>query len=147
MRPKTAAQTRRPLGGTFTALLLLGLGIGTACADGPAKVTPLMTRDLAGVDGKEIIMSTVEYLPAGHSVAHRHDANVIVYVLQGTLTMQIDGHEPVTLKPGDAFYESPDDVHRVSANASQTEPAKFLVFMVKDKGKPPTRSVEGAATQ
>ena len=93
-------------------------------------------------------MSTVEY-PArvASPSAHRHDANVIVYVLQGTLSMQVDGHEPVTLKPGDTFYESPDDVHRVSANASKTEPAKFLVFMVKDKGKPPTRPVEGAAAQ
>jgi quercetin dioxygenase-like cupin family protein len=99
------------------------------------------------VDGKEIIMSTVEYVPGGRSVPHRHDANVLVYVLEGALTMQVDGHEPVTLKPGDTFYESPDDVHRVSANASKTEPAKFLVFMVKDKGKPPTRAVEGATAQ
>ena len=147
MTPKTTVRARTLLGSSFTALLLLALGIGTAFADGPAKVTPLMTKDLAGVDGKEIIMSTVEYVPGGHSVPHRHDANVLVYVLEGALTMQVDGHEPVTLKPGDTFYESPDDVHRVSANASKTEPAKFLVFMVKDKGKPPTRPVEGATAQ
>lgn len=144
---RKTSQAQLRLGRIPTALLLLTLGIGAACADGPAKVTPLMTKDLAGVDGKEIIMSTVEYPPGGQSVPHRHDANVIVYVLQGTLTMQVDGHEPVTLKPGDTFHESPDDVHRVSANASKTEPAKFLVFMVKDKGKPPTRPVEGAAAQ
>jgi quercetin dioxygenase-like cupin family protein len=143
MTPKTVAQPRP----VFAALLLLSLVFGTACADGPAKVTPLLTKDLAGVAGKEILMSTVEYLPGGHSVAHRHDANVIVYVLEGSLTMQVDGHDPVTLKPGDTFYESPEDIHRVSANASSTEPAKFLVFMVKGKGKPTTRPVEGASSQ
>ena len=131
----------------LSGLALLSLGATSAYADAPAKVTPLLTKDLAGVAGKEIIMSTVEYLPGGRSVAHRHDANVIVYVLEGSLTMQVDGHEPVTLKPGDTFYESPDDIHRVSANASKTEPAKFLVFMVKDKGKPTTRPVEGASPQ
>jgi quercetin dioxygenase-like cupin family protein len=147
MTRKTAVQAPLPLGRILTALLLLSLSIDTACADGPAKVTPLMMKDLAGVPGKEILMSTVEYLPGGHSVAHRHDANVFVYVLEGSLTMQVDGHDPVTLKPGDTFYESPDDVHRVSANASKTQPAKFLVFMVKDKGKPTTRPVEGASPQ
>jgi quercetin dioxygenase-like cupin family protein len=128
-------------------LVCFGLGIGLACADGPAKVTPLLSKDLAGVAGKEIIMSTVEYPPGGQSAAHRHDANVMVYVLEGSLTMQVDGHDPVTLKAGDTFYESPDDVHRISANASKTEPAKFLVVMVTDKGKPPTRPVEGARAQ
>ncbi|HZF27186.1 MAG TPA: cupin domain-containing protein [Steroidobacteraceae bacterium] len=116
--------------------------LGEARAAEPAKVTPLMMKDLTGVAGKEILMSTVEYLPGGASVAHRHDANVFVYVLEGSLTMQVDGHEPVTLQPGDTFYESPDDIHRVSANASKTEPVKFLVFMVKDKGKPATRPVD-----
>jgi quercetin dioxygenase-like cupin family protein len=129
------------------SLFCFGLGISLACADGPAKVTPLLSKDLAGVAGKEIIMSTVEYLPGGQSAAHRHDANVMVYVLEGSLTMQVDGHDPVTLNPGDTFYESPDDVHRVSANASKTEPARFLVIMVKDKGKAPTRPVEEASTR
>ena len=144
---RKTSQAQLRLGRVPTALLLLTLGIGTAGADGPARVAPLMAKDLAGVDGKEMIMSTVEYPPGGQSLPHRHDANVIVYVLQGTLSMQVDGHEPVTLKPGDTFYESPDDIHRVSANASKTEPAKFLVFMVKDKGKPTTRAIEGASAQ
>jgi quercetin dioxygenase-like cupin family protein len=122
-----------------------GLGIDLAGADGPAKVTPLLAKDLAGVSGKEVVMSTVEYPPGGRSAAHRHDANVMVYVLEGSLSMQVDGHDPVTLKPGDTFYESPDDVHRISANASKTAPAKFLVVMVKDKDKPPTRPVAGAS--
>jgi quercetin dioxygenase-like cupin family protein len=107
-----------------------------------ATVASLLARDLAGVPGKEAIMLTVEYPPGGSSAAHRHDANVFVYVLEGTLRMQVDGAEAVTLKAGDTFYENPDDVHRVSANASDTEPVKFLVVMIKDKGKPSTRPAE-----
>jgi quercetin dioxygenase-like cupin family protein len=146
MTRKTAVHSRMLMRG-LTTLLCLGMCIGSSHADAPAKVTPLMTKDLAGVAGKEVLMSTVEYLPGGQSMAHRHDANVFVYVLEGSLTMQVDGHDPVTLKPGDTFYESPDDVHRISANASKTQPAKFLVFMVKVKGKPTTRPVEGASPQ
>jgi len=105
-----------------------------------AAVTPLVTRDLAGVPGKEVVMLTVEYPPGGASTPHRHDANVFVYVLEGSLIMQVKGQEPVTLNPGQTFYENPSDVHVQSANASQTKPAKFLVFTVKDKGVT-TRSV------
>jgi quercetin dioxygenase-like cupin family protein len=86
-------------------------------------------------------MITVTYLPGGASLPHRHDAQVFVYVLEGAMTMQVDGSAPVTLRAGQTFYEGPQDVHRVSANASQTEPAKILVFMVKDKRKPASRPV------
>lgn len=106
-----------------------------------AKVTPLTTKDLTGSPGKEAVMLTVEYPPGGASLPHRHDAHVFVYVLEGSLVMQVDGQEPVTLKAGETFYESPGDVHRQSANASTTAPAKFLVFFVKDKGKPASRPV------
>lgn len=111
-----------------------------------ANVASLMTRNLTGIDGKEAIMLTVEYPPGGASPPHRHDAHVFVYVLEGSMVMQVDGHDPVTLKPGETFYESPQDVHRQSANASATEPAKILVFMVKDQGKAASRAVgaEGA---
>ena len=91
--------------------------------------------------GKEVVISTVEYVPGGASMPHRHDSNVFVYVLEGSYTTQVDGGEKVTIGPGQMFYESPTDVHRVSANASPTQPAKLLVFMVKDKGKPATRAV------
>jgi quercetin dioxygenase-like cupin family protein len=141
MTPSSLAEYRSLLATTVAAWLCNAL-FGVACAAEPAKVMPLMTKDLASVPGKEVVMLTVEYLPGGASMPHRHDANVFVYVLEGTLTMQIDGHDPVTLKPGDTFYESPADVHRVSANASKTEPVKFLVLIVKDKGKPTTRPVE-----
>jgi quercetin dioxygenase-like cupin family protein len=107
----------------------------------PAVVQQLIDKDLMGVPGKELLMLTVEYLPGGASLPHRHDAQVFVYVLQGELTMQVAGSPAVTLKPGQTFYENPADVHLVSANASKTAPAKILVFMVKDKNAPASRSV------
>jgi quercetin dioxygenase-like cupin family protein len=98
------------------------------------KVTPLVTKDLAGIAGKEAVMLTVEYAPGATSNKHRHNANTFVYVLEGSIVMQVEGGKPVTLGPGQTFYESPDDIHVVSKNASDTQPAKFLVFFVKDKG-------------
>jgi quercetin dioxygenase-like cupin family protein len=102
-----------------------------------AKVTPLMATDLAGLAGKEGTVLTVEYAPGGSTSAHRHNAHTFVYVLEGSIVMQIAGGKAVTLGPGQTFYESPDDIHTVSKNASDTQPAKFLVFFVKDKGAPP----------
>ena len=110
----------------------------TASAD-PAA--PLMTRDLAGIPGKEAVVLTVELAPGQGSKPHRHDANVFVYVLQGSLIMQVKGGPAVTLHPGDTYYENPSDIHTVSQNASRTEPARFLVFVVKDKGAPVTKPV------
>ena len=108
-----------------------------------AVVQPLLTEPLSSVPGKEVVVLTVEYLPGGASAAHRHDAEVFVYVLEGAMVMQVDGKEPVTVRKGQTFKESPTDIHRQSANASKTEPAKFVVFMVKDQGKPATRPLEG----
>ena len=125
----------------LTSLPLLAAG-GSASADEAKKtVAPLMTRDLAGIAGKEAIVLTVEDAPGESSQPHRHDANVFVYVLEGMITMQVKGGAPVTLHPGQTYYESPSDIHTVSANASKTAPAKFLVFIVKDKGAPVTRAV------
>src|SRR5215831_5486331 len=98
-----------------------------------AAVAPLITRDLIGLPGKEVTMETVEYAPGGKSPPHRHHAQVFVYVLEGSLRMQVQGSPAVTLGPGGTFYESPDDLHVVSENASPTKPAKFLVVIVKDK--------------
>jgi quercetin dioxygenase-like cupin family protein len=103
-----------------------------------AKVTPLMTKDLTGIAGKEAAMSVIEYPPGGTSAAHRHNAFTFVYVLEGSVVMQVKGGKEVTLGPGQTFYESPDDVHTVSRNASKTAPAKFVVFLVKEKGAPAT---------
>jgi len=82
------------------------------------------------------VMLTVEYPPGASSAEHRHNAHTFVYVLEGSVIMQVKGGDPVTLGPGQTFYESPDDVHTVSRNASTTKPAKFLVLFVKEKGAP-----------
>jgi quercetin dioxygenase-like cupin family protein len=111
-----------------------------------AIVKSLFDNDQAGVPGKELLMLTVEYLPGGASLPHRHDAQVFVYVLEGHVKMQVAGGPVVTLGPGQTFYESPTDVHAVSANASKIQPAKFLVFIVKDKGTPVTREVVPGGT-
>ena len=101
----------------------------------PAHVVPLLTQALPDLPGKEVSVLTVEYLPGGASLPHRHDAHVFVYVLEGRLTMQVAGGPSRTLGPGEVFYEAPGDVHQVSANASATEPAKFLVVALKDQGR------------
>jgi quercetin dioxygenase-like cupin family protein len=80
----------------------------------------------------------VEYAPGGWDAEHRHHAATFVYVLEGAVVMQVQGGQEVTLGSGQTFYESPEDVHTVSRNASTTKPAKFLVFFVKQKGAPIT---------
>ena len=128
---------------TWMVTMATALGTGTAAvaADEP-KVTPLMAQDLVGTPGKETIMITVEYPPGWSSAAHRHDAQTFVYVLEGSVVMAVRGGKEVTLGPGQTFYESPDDVHSVARNASTTKPAKFLVFLVKDKDKPVSTPVK-----
>ena len=118
-------------------LIALCLAAGAAAAD-DAKVTPLITKDLTGIAGKEATMVTVEYAPGASSSEHRHNAHTFVYVLEGSVVMQVKGGKEVTLGPGQTFYESPDDIHTVSRNASSSQPAKFLVFFVKQKGAPAT---------
>jgi quercetin dioxygenase-like cupin family protein len=118
-----------------TVLIVLCVAAGALAAEG-AKVTPLLTKDLTGMTGKEGTMVTVEYAPGASSAEHRHNAHTFVYVLEGSIVMQVKGGKEVTLGPGQTFYESPEDFHTVSKNASSTKPAKFLVFFVKEKGAP-----------
>lgn len=101
-----------------------------------AKVTPLFSKDLPDFPGKEGLMITVVYPPGSSDPIHRHNADAFVYVLEGSIVMQVRGGKEVTLTPGQTFYEGPSDVHVVGRNASQTKPAKFVVFLVKDKGAP-----------
>jgi len=101
-----------------------------------AKVTPLLSKDLTDFPGKEGLMITVEYPPGGSDPIHRHNAHAYVYLLEGSIVMQVRGGKEVTLTPGQTFYEGPSDVHVVGRNASQTKPAKFVVFLIKDKGAP-----------
>jgi quercetin dioxygenase-like cupin family protein len=119
----------------LVAFVLLCLMTGTAMAQEP-KVTPLMSKDLAEYPGKEVLMMTVEHVPGGSSSIHRHDAHAFVYVLEGSVVMQLKGGKQVTLTPGQIFYEGPDDVHLVDRNASTTRPAKFMVVLIKNKGAP-----------
>ena len=119
--------------------VLMALSVAAvAWAANDATVVPLMTKDLTGIAGKEARMLTVEYPPGAASKPHRHNAFTFVYVLQGSVVMQVKGSPEVTLGPGQTFYESPEDVHAVSRNASNTEPAKILVFFVKNKDAPST---------
>ena len=101
-----------------------------------AKVTELVSKDLTNLPGKEGLMITVVYPPGSSDPIHRHNAHAFVYVLEGSIVMQVKGGKEVTLIPGQTFYEGPDDVHVVGRNASKTKPAKFVVFLVKDKGAP-----------
>ena len=121
---------------TLAAALLFTLA-GRLTAQ-EAVVTPLMTKELADLPGKESLMITVQYGPGQSSTVHRHNAHTFVYVLEGSVVMQVKGGEQVTLSPGQPFYEGPDDIHTVSRNASTTKPAKFLVLFVKNKGAPVT---------
>ena len=108
----------------------------TAAPPMTTKVTPLTSKDLQGLPGKEGSLFLVEYPPGGSDPVHRHNASVFVYVLEGGVVMQVKGGQEVTLNKGQTFFESPEDIHVVGRNASQTEPAKFLAFFVKDKGAP-----------
>jgi quercetin dioxygenase-like cupin family protein len=120
---------------TTISLLLFCLMTGMAAAQEPSVAT-LMSKDLKGNPGKEVVMITVDYPPGGSSPVHRHNAQAFVYVLEGSLVMQVKGGKEVTLTPGQTFYEGPDDVHVVDRNVSTTKPAKMLVILVKDKSEP-----------
>ena len=115
-------------------LLLIPFFLSVAHADDGKVITALMLKQLADIPGKEGLMITVDFAPGAEDPVHRHDAHAFVYVLEGTITMQLKGAPAVTLKRGQVFYEGPDDVHLVGKNASDTEPAKILVVLVKNKG-------------
>ena len=108
----------------------------TASKAPQASVTPLTSKDLPEFPGKEVLMITVDYPPGSVDPVHRHNAHAFIYVLEGSIVMQVKGGKEVTLTPGQTFYEGPDDVHVVGRNASSTKPAKFVVFFIKDKGAP-----------
>ena len=120
-----------------TAALVLSLSLaGSLLPAQTDSVKTLMSQDLSGVPGREVSMITVDYAPGASTPAHTHHAQALVYVLEGSIVMQAKGKEPVTLTKGQTWSEGPDDVHLVIRNASDSAPAKYLVFMVKDKGAP-----------
>ena len=125
------------------SLVVLCLMTGTLMAQQPAanqapqaSVKPLTSKDLPEFPGKEVLMITVEYPPGSVDPIHRHNAHAFVYVLEGSIIMQVKGGKEVTLTPGQTFYEGPDDVHVVGRNASSSKGAKFIVFLIKNKGAP-----------
>jgi quercetin dioxygenase-like cupin family protein len=120
----------------LTGAMLLACTVVQAEAADDVKVTELMTKDLMNVPGKEGTMITVDYPPGGADPVHRHNASAFVYVLEGSIVMQMKGGKEVTLHPGETFYEDPEGVQLVGKNASDTKPAKFVVFLVKNKGAP-----------
>jgi quercetin dioxygenase-like cupin family protein len=122
-----------PMAGLVAVLLCAAGGRLTAQQ---AEVTPLMTKELADIPGKEALMITVVYPPGGADPVHRHNAHGFIYVLEGSVVMQVKGGKPVTLTAGQTFYEGPDDIHVVGRSASSTKPAKLLVLLLKNKGAP-----------
>ena len=120
----------------FTGIAMLALPATSA------EVAMLFKQDLADMPGKAGQLLTVEFAPGEVSAAHRHNAHTFVYVLEGSVVMQVQGGEAKTLTAGQTFYENPDDIHTVANNASDTEPAKILVFFIKDSDAPATMPVE-----
>jgi len=110
--------------------------VGGTLVGQEGDVRPLLSKELTGDPAREVSMITVEYPPGGSNPVHTHHAQALVFVLEGSVVMQLKGGAPVTLEPGQTFYEGPDDVHIVSRNASRTERARFVVFLVKVKGAP-----------
>ena len=135
MMPRPKNKRSNMLRKKIMMVVLLSLMPGTLTAQEP-KVTSLMSKDLTENPGKELLMITVEHAPGGSSPIHRHNAHAMVYVLEGSVVMQVKGGKEVTLKPGQSFYEGPNDIHIVDRNVSKTQPAKFVVFLIKDKGAP-----------
>jgi quercetin dioxygenase-like cupin family protein len=138
MDPRPLASMLR----AFAVALLIVAPLSTAGAAEPGKVTDLLTQALEDVPGKEVTMITVDYAPGAVDPVHRHDASAFIYVLEGTIEMQMEGGEKATLRPGQTFYEDPTRVHLVGRNVSNTEPAKFVVFLIKNKGAPLLTPVE-----
>jgi len=126
----------------FVTAALSLLGTFAVAADNTAKVTSLMSKDLPNYPRKEGLMISVKYGPGGANPIHKHDANAFVYVLDGSIVMQLKGEKEVTLSPGDTFYEGPSDIHLISRNASKTKPAKFIVVLLKKKGAPAVMPVK-----
>jgi quercetin dioxygenase-like cupin family protein len=124
------------LGKAAISLLLLSLMTSAVRGAQELNIVTVMSKDLVGLPGKEVLMITVEYPPGWSDPVHRHNAQGFVYVLEGAVVMQVKGGKEVTLTPGQSFYEGPDDVHVVGRNASTDKPAKLLIVLLKDKGAP-----------
>ena len=127
----------------FLAFLMLVAASGLAFAQAPRSVgKDLMVKGLPDLAGREALVRANVYPPGTSNPPHRHDAHVFLHVLEGQLVVQLKGGQPVTLNPGDTYYESPDDIHVMSRNPSDSVPVKALIFMVKKTGAPSTTLVK-----
>jgi len=128
----------------LAAALVVLSSIATAQSSAPPRSSgrDLMVRELPDLAGKEALVRANVYPPGTSNPPHRHDAHVFLHVLEGQLIVQLKGGQPVTLNPGDTYYEAPDDVHVMSRNPSDTIPVKALIFMVKQRGAPATTLVK-----
>lgn len=122
--------------GIFAMLMVTACTVSAQQPPPQVEFKSLMTKALADYPGKEAVMLEVTYPPGGGDPVHKHDAHGFIYVLEGSIVMGVRGSESVTLTPGQVFYEGPDDIHAVGHNASQTEPARFVVFLLKNSDKP-----------
>ena len=122
--------------------LLLTLALVALPVAAQAPPAPLFEKALPDLPGKEMALVEVTLPPGGASPAHRHNAHVVVYVLEGSIVMQVKGQPAQTLGVGQTYYEKPSDIHTVGRNASATERARFLAFFVKSKGAPRTVPVK-----
>jgi quercetin dioxygenase-like cupin family protein len=139
VKPKFLRSSIHPLALALfitSTLVPTGTLMAQKAATAQETITPLMTKDLAGSPDEQVLMYTVDFPPGFSSPIHRHNAQVSVYVLEGSVVMQVRGQKEVTLRPGQSFYEDPSHIHIVSRNVSNTKPAKFLVFMINKKGAP-----------
>ncbi len=118
------------------AVLLTGIFVCSSLIAQDARVSSLMIKPLADYPGKAVQVLSVEYPPGAHDPVHRHNANAFVYVLEGSVVMAVNGQQPVTVSAGQTFYEGPKDIHTIGRNASKTKPARFVVFLLKDKDAP-----------
>ena len=128
-------------------LLLLSLMCPLLIDAQVAKETPLMTKALPDVPGKEGLIEKVVLDPGEVAPPHRHNADVFVYVLKGTIITQLEGGKPQTVHAGEVFHESPTDIHKGSRNASTAQPATLIVFFVKKIGAPPTVALQTGETR
>ena len=132
----------KTIGMLVALLFLVGCASMSPSPGQDAKVTELFSKDLTEFPGKEGLLITVEYPPGAKDPIHRHNSYGFIYVLEGSIVMQVKGQEEVTLKPGQTYYEGPNDIHVVGRSASSTKPAKLLVFLIKNKGAPVLVPVE-----
>ena len=120
----------------LVSLVIVAMSCGVAQSSSDTQVKELFVKPLADFPGKEALMLEVNYPPGGMDEIHRHDAHAFVYVLEGAIRMQVKGQPEKTLKKGETYYEGPDDIHLVGRNASATEPARFVVVLIKNQGAP-----------